>query len=373
MTTPLRKRGAVLLAVAALAACTDRTSSPFEPGISAPRAYTAPLVPADGELVRLAGTVYLAYGQTLYGIQDMQTLRACSGGHDRAIRDVSSLPAWTMRTLPSAGSPTARPQGRAWMFGDRPVRRSDGTVFLLVGCVKSGIPNPETYSAIFNGDWSRIVDVSDTDLNAFPTGPVAAAVPLRRAGTLVESGGTVRWTRFHGGSFGIETAALMGSYCRGWGEMVSGATEYNAYPQTGLLNPNSGGCTRGDDYPWKTQTGSAPYAYPYRQCTSFAAFRLNQDGIEFHNQYLGQWFSDAHTWDNAALAAGLSVNTTPRKGDIAVWEAGVAGASSFGHVAYVAGVNQDGTILIEDYNWIAGQYRSQSISPAGLKFIHFHP
>jgi surface antigen len=305
----------------------------------------------------------------------MQTFRACSGGRDRAVRDVSSLPAWTRRTLPSAGSPTQRPHGRAWMFGDRPVRGSNGTVYLVVGCVKSGIPTPETYTAIFNGDWSRIVDVTDTDLNALPTGPVATAVPLRRAGSLVESGGTLRWTRYHGGGFGIESAAIMASYCRGWEEMVSSTTEYNAYPERGLLHPNSGGCIRGNDYPYagSSMSGIDPWNFYNRQCTSFTAWRLNQDGIEFHNWYLGQHFSDAHTWDNAAVAAGLSVNTSPRQGDIAVWEPYVAGASGYGHVAYVAGVNNDGTVLVEDYNWVSGSYNTRNVSKSGLKFIHFHP
>jgi surface antigen len=367
------RSAAVYLAVLSLAACADQNPSGIKAGDAGVARYTAPTVPADGELVRLSGTVYLTYGQKLYGIPDMQTFRACAGGRDKAVRDVASLPAWPRYTLPSAGDPARRPHGRAWMFGDRPLRASNGTVYLLVGCVKSGIPNPETYTAIFNGDWNRILDVSDTDLNALPTGPVATAVPLRRAGSLVESGGTVRWTRYHGGGFGIESASIMASYCRGWDEMVSNATEYNAYPERGLLNPNTGACQRGDEYPWRGQTGSAPYAYPYNQCTSFAAWRLNQDGIEFHNWYLGQHFSDAHTWDNAALAAGLSVNTTPRQGDIAVWEAGVAGASGYGHVAYVAGVNNDGTVLVEDYNWYAGRYNSRNVSKSGLKFIHFHP
>jgi surface antigen len=373
MSTFLRPSLALTLVAISLAACDDPNPAGIPPAATEPQSYTAPAVPANGELVRLSGTVYLAYGSALYGIPDMQTFRACSGGRDKALRDVASLPAWPRYTLPSAGSPTSRPQGRAWMFGDRPLRASNGTVYLLVGCVKSGIPNPETYSAIFNGDWSRILDVSDADLNAFPTGPVATAVPLRRAGSLVESGGTVRWTRYHGGGFGIESASIMASYCRGWDEMVSNATEYNAYPERGLLNPNSGGCLRGDEYPWRGQAGSAPYAYPYGQCTSFAAWRLNQDGIEFHNWYLNQHFSDAHTWDNAAVAAGLKVDNMPKQGDIAVWESYTAGALAAGHVAYVAGVNNDGTVLVEDYNWVANSYRAQNVSRSGLKFIHFHP
>jgi surface antigen len=257
------------------------------------------------------------------------------------------------------------------MFGDRPLRAS-GTVYLMVGCVKSGIPNPDMYNAIFNGDWNRILDVPDADLNAFPTGPVATAVPLRRAGSLVSDGQTVRWARYHGGGFGLESPEIVASYCRGWSELVTSGTEYNAYPERGLLHPSSQNCVRGDEYPWRTQSGSAPYLYPYRQCTSFAAWRLNQDGIEFHNMYLGRHFSDAHTWDNAALAAGLSVDSNPRQGDIAVWEAYVNGTGAYGHVAYVAGVNNNGTVLIEDYNWISGQYRTTTVSQTGLKFIHFH-
>ncbi|HYJ79287.1 MAG TPA: CHAP domain-containing protein, partial [Longimicrobiaceae bacterium] len=298
------------------------------------------------------------FNSTLYGVPDGQTLRACTGGRDRVVREVSSLPSWTRRTLPSAGEPTRRPHGRDWLFGDRPVRSTTtGTVYLVVGCVKSGIPNPTVYNAIFNGDWSRIVDAPEAELSALPTGPEPTGLPLRRAGTLMESGGTITWVTYHGGSLGIPDPATMDSHCRGWSEMVSSSTEWSYYSMKGLLQPGSYSCVRGNDYPFAGKsygTYRAPYDidpwnYWYRECTSFVAFRLNQDGIDFHNQFGGYHWSHAYTWDDAARwlqtnnpALGVRINKTPAVGAIAQWNTN--------HVAYVAGVTTRGTVILEDYN-----------------------
>jgi surface antigen len=40
------------------------------------------------------------------------------------------------------------------------------------------------------------------------------------------------------------------------------------------------------------------------------------------------------------------VHRTPRVGDIAVRDSG-----TWGHVAYVAKVNADGSFMVEEYNW----------------------
>lgn len=84
------------LVLAALSACSDEGRSPTSPRAGEPSyAYTAPAVPADGEFVRQVGTttVHLSYGGVLYGVPDMQTLRACTGGRETVVREVSSLPA----------------------------------------------------------------------------------------------------------------------------------------------------------------------------------------------------------------------------------------------------------------------------------------
>lgn len=364
------------LAVITVAACSDQNPAAISSDGAPPRTYTAPAEPVSGEFIRQTGTspVFLVYNRTLYGVPDMQTLRACTGGYEQVVREVSSLPPWTQRTLPSAGNPQTRPHGRMWMHGDRPVKNSAGTIYLVVGCVRAGIPSQSVYQSTFGDlDWSRAVSVPDTDLNALPEGPLATGHPLRRAGTLLNSG-WVKWVTYHGGSLGVPDAATMDSYCRPWADLVNSDAEHGAYTQDGIRQPGSG-CLRGNDYPYagSSMSGADPWNFYNRQCTSFAAWRVNQNGTEFHNYFGGPRWGDAHNWDNAARSIGMTVNLTPKRGAVAQWEAGAYGASSAGHVAYVAAVHNDGTVTIEEYNWSTyGGYGTRRISATSVSnYIHF--
>lgn len=364
-----------ILVLGGLSACSDdaRTPTAAEPGSA--RRYTAPAVPVNGEFIRSSSdpTVWLVFNNTLYGVPDQQTLRACTGGRESVVRQVSSLPSWTRQTLPSAGNPMQRPHGRVWMHGDRPVQGSNGTVWLVVGCVKSGIPSSDVYTAIFNGDWSRIVGVADADLNALPTGPVAGSLPLRRAGTLLESNGTITWVTTRSTSLGIPDPATMDSYCRPWSDMVSSSTEFNAYSMPATLQPGPSSCLRGNDYPYAGSVmGNADqWSFITRNCTSFAAWRLNQDGIEFWNYYGGPHWGNADNWDDAARSLqssnsglGVRVDNTPKRGAIAQW--------NWNHVAFVAAVHNDGYITVEEYNYTYGAYSYRRILASSVdNYIHF--
>ena len=61
--------------------------------------------------------------------------------------------------------------------------------------------------------------------------------------------------------------------------------------------------------------------------------------------FKGVHWGNATNWDNAARAAGIPVYKTPKVGDIAVRDSG-----TWGHVAYVAKVNADGSFMVEEYN-----------------------
>jgi surface antigen len=102
-----------------------------------------------------------------------------------------------------------------------------------------------------------------------------------------------------------------------------------------------------NDYPYKTGSG-VHWGFYDRQCTSFAAWRVrhNRGHDNFTNWYRGAHFGNANTWDNAARQIGLRVDQRPNVGDIAVSNAG-----SSGHVAYVYRVHDDGTFMVEEYNW----------------------
>ena len=109
----------------------------------------------------------------------------------------------------------------------------------------------------------------------------------------------------------------------------------------------------GDDYPssWKYGGfGVDPWTMYWRQCTSFAAYRLsNTNGFT-----LPVGYGNAITWGSIARANGHRVDMNPAVGSIAWFSAGVNGAGHMGHVAWVAEVHGD-QVTIEEYNYDAGQ------------------
>jgi surface antigen len=142
-----------------------------------------------------------------------------------------------------------------------------------------------------------------------------------------------------------------------------------------------------DDYPYKTASTSNPdpWNFYFRQATSFAAWRIRTrtGATTFTNQYAGlsRW-GNAAEWNDAAQtpaaqSAGVTLQAQPATGRIAQWEAGYHGANTTGgHVAYVANVYPDGSILVEEYNYsVALGYDSRRIYPGSNRwpsvFIQF--
>ena len=104
-----------------------------------------------------------------------------------------------------------------------------------------------------------------------------------------------------------------------------------------------------NDYPYKTKSPNDvdPWNFYYRECTSFAAYRVNsRDHVSFSNSYKGQHWGNAGHWYTAAKAAGMSVNRTPQVGAIAVNT-----VHKVGHVAYINKVYSNGSFDVEEYNW----------------------
>jgi hypothetical protein len=124
----------------------------------------------------------------------------------------------------------------------------------VVGCVRSGIPDPATYEALFGDqNWGRLVTVPDAALKSLPDGPAARAFRLRKAGTLIRgTGPEVRWVTYHGGALGIASEAVLTSHCRSSAEVVSVTdAEFTSYlPQATLqAATTSCGSTTAFDYP----------------------------------------------------------------------------------------------------------------------------
>jgi CHAP domain/Fibronectin type III domain len=101
-----------------------------------------------------------------------------------------------------------------------------------------------------------------------------------------------------------------------------------------------------DDYAWKGGTLPLldPYLFRRKQCTSFVASRVDK----YRNPsaaFNGVIYNHAKNWDNAAASNGGFVFQSPAVGAIAQWNGG-----SFGHVAWVAGID-GGWIIVEEYNF----------------------
>ncbi len=141
-----------------------------------------------------------------------------------------------------------------------------------------------------------------------------------------------------------------------------------------------GAAVVGNDYPANLANAPKdsvvdPWQFYNRECTSFVAWRLNHaNGIAFKDFYGGPQWGNAENWGPTARSLGIPVNQTPAVGAVA-WDAGgVGGASSEGHVAWVANIEANGTIDVEEYNYTnSGQYDVRTgLNPSSFSgFIHF--
>jgi len=113
------------------------------------------------------------------------------------------------------------------------------------------------------------------------------------------------------------------------------------------------------------------YGFYSCQCTSYVAWKINQNGINFTNHHIevngelksiGSYYSSingttinrlshAGNWDNAVSTINIPFDNSPRVGDIAVWEPHTGGALWAGHVAYVESVNPNGSVNVSEYNF----------------------
>jgi surface antigen len=165
-----------------------------------------------------------------------------------------------------------------------------------------------------------------------------------------------------------------------WDKIGTGRYVSDAYVYTGrdgFVAPKCGGTTTPpssaakDDYPYRgASSGVDPWNFYKGQCTSFAAFRARSvKHVGFTNSYKGQHWGNANHWDDAARAAGIPVYKSPKVGDIAVRSSG-----TYGHVAYVAKVNSDGSFMVEEYNHVRSDtysYRKATKGTGSEQFSDF--
>lgn len=132
----------------------------------------------------------------------------------------------------------------------------------------------------------------------------------------------------------------------------------------------SGARAMGDDYPWPYELmegqggGLSPLNYYYRECVDFVAWRLNRDAGSYSAPFKWVWSNltpfggNGGQWEYNWQQHGWPVSDTPIKGAVAY--------TGGNHVAYVKSLNADGTITIEEYNYIHGMYGQRTLTPASI-------
>lgn len=138
----------------------------------------------------------------------------------------------------------------------------------------------------------------------------------------------------------------------------------------------SGARELGDDYPWPYELtddqggGLSPLNYYYRECVDFVAWRLNRDAGYYSAPFKWVWSTltpnggNGGQWMYNWQAKGWPVSNTPVVGAVAY--------TGGNHIAYVKSVNADGTVTLEEYNWIPGKYGQRTI-PASSVVAFLYP
>jgi peptidoglycan hydrolase CwlO-like protein len=98
-----------------------------------------------------------------------------------------------------------------------------------------------------------------------------------------------------------------------------------------------------------------------RECVSYAAWAANQNG-----HYVPYGLGNANQWPAGAEARGITVNSTPEIGDVAIWMGG-----TYGHAMIVDSIG-NGTVTVASMNADdAGHFEYDSWATSALVFIHF--
>jgi surface antigen len=158
----------------------------------------------------------------------------------------------------------------------------------------------------------------------------------------------------------------------------AGAATIGSWPGTG--GPKAANTQYGYPYPNAPQCtdGGAcvndKWDFDQGQCTSWAAYRLNQlNGFAFTDYYGGQTWGNAGNWGVAAQSLKIPVDGTPAVGSIA-WYANSPGNDD-GHVAYVEQVNSPTSVVISEMNYdFDNGFRVRTITTSSgwpTDFIHF--
>lgn len=102
----------------------------------------------------------------------------------------------------------------------------------------------------------------------------------------------------------------------------------------------------GDFEPYNNVNYDTGNSYAFGNCTQYVYNRITQLG-----GYIDLDMGNGQDWSVTGRARGYEVSNTPKIGTAVSFNAGVLGAdSTYGHVAFVEKINEDGSILISEMN-----------------------
>jgi surface antigen len=134
-------------------------------------------------------------------------------------------------------------------------------------------------------------------------------------------------------------------------------TAVTSLPQTDYPNQFAPYCPDATPNSECQQNTKDDWGFFNRECTSYVAWKMNQDAGTTSRPYFfsnsmrgGQW-GNAENWDSNAVKIGFLVDHHPAVGAIAQWEAADLKSSPGGHVAYVEAVNADGSVNVSEFNY----------------------
>lgn len=145
-------------------------------------------------------------------------------------------------------------------------------------------------------------------------------------------------------------------------------TAFRSFGMTRSATPSG---VIGDDYPdrWRhldPDSNIDDWGMYVRYCTSFVAHRLSSA-----NKFeLPRAYGHAGEWDNRAKNEGYRVDSTPARGSVAFSDPTLS--NKYGHVAWVAAVNND-MVTVEEYNpnWDF-KYGTRTVHKSAFTgYIHF--
>ena len=135
---------------------------------------------------------------------------------------------------------------------------------------------------------------------------------------------------------------------------------------------------QGDDYPWYDRGteaqggGLSPLSYYYRECVDFVAWRLNRDAGSTSAPFKWTWSNltpsggNASNWANAWAGHGWATSKTPVVGAVAWF--------NYNHVAYVQSVGSDGSVVLEEYNWMGSHaYHKRTVAASEVPLFLYPP